>query len=108
MTEQVKSEIVPGNIVFNFIKQHNNAVYSINKYYFNREGKPNPKSPSSEPLKALNYAEVARRLNAMSEEDKALFAQLKKDCWRIYFEAVADKYYPELERILGIRTEDLA
>lgn len=107
MEAKVKSNIVPGNIVFDYIKQYNQTVYYYNKFNFDQNGKPSAASISSEPLQTLSYSDVVSKLNAMSKEDKAILDNIKKECWRIYFKAVADKYYPELDRILGTDLEHL-
>jgi hypothetical protein len=107
MEAKVKSTIVPGNIAFDYIKQYNQAVYYYNKFNFDKDGKPSASSISSEPLQTLKYEEVVNKLNAMSENDKTIMDNLKKECWRIYFKAVAEKIYPELDRILGTDLEHL-
>lgn len=101
MEAKMKSANVPGNIVFDYIKQYNQSVYYYNKFNFDKNGKPSAASISSEPLQTLNYGDVVSKLNTMSDADKAILENIKKECWRIYFKAVADKYYPELDRILG-------
>jgi len=107
MEAKVKSNIVPGNILYNYINQYNQTIYYYNKFNFDKNGKPSAKSISSKPLQTLNYDEVASKLNTMSPEDKTILDNIKKECWRIYFKAVADKYYPELDRILGTDLEHL-
>jgi hypothetical protein len=107
MDAKVKSEIVPGNIAFDYIKQYNQTVYYYNKFHYDKDGKPSANAISSEPLQTLKYDEVVVKLNAMSKEDKAIIDNIKKECWRIYFKAVAEKIYPELDRILGTDLEHL-
>ena len=72
MDAKTKSINVPGNIVFDYIKQYNQTVYYYNKFNFDKNGKPSAKSISSEPLQTLNYGDVVSKLNAMSEEDKKI------------------------------------
>jgi len=107
MEAKVKSEIVPGNIVYDYIKQYNQTVYYYNKFNFDKDGKPSASSISEVPLQTLNYAETVKKLNAMSKTDKAILDNIKKECWKVYFKVVADKYYPELDRILGTDLEHL-
>lgn len=107
MEAKMKSVNVPGNIVFDYIKQYNQSIYYYNKFNFDKNGKPSAASISSKPLQTLSYGDVVAKLNAMSDADKTILANVKKECWKTYFKAVADKYYPELDRILGTDLEHL-
>ena len=62
MAETVKSQIVPGNIVFDYIKDYNQAIYYYNKFNFDKDGKPSASCISSEPLKPLSYSDVVEKL----------------------------------------------
>lgn len=107
MAETVKSQIVPGNIVFDYIKDYNQAIYYYNKFNFDKDGKPSASCISSEPLKPLSYSDVVEKLNAMSGADKEIIEKVKKECWKVYFQTVKNTIYPELDRILAVELEHL-
>lgn len=85
----VKSEKVSGNLVYNFIKEHNNDVAVYNKYHEDR-------------CEKLDWNETVTKLNKMTEAQKTMCDVAIKKAWKEYYNIIEKELHPVLEDILNI------
>lgn len=105
--EKIKSLNIPGNILYDYIRAYNKAVYYYNKYHFDKDAKPTAKANTAEPLSTLTYEDCAKKLNNLSENDIAVLKNIQKECWKVYYNAVADKIYPVIDELLDTNWKEL-
>lgn len=87
--ENIKSNKLRGDLVYNFIKEYNRDVAVYNKYKHDN-------------VPALDWNETVNKLNNMTEAQLTMCNVAIKKAWKAYYEIIDKELTPVIEDILNV------
>jgi hypothetical protein len=87
--ENIKSEKLRGDLVYNFIKEYNRDIAVYNKYH-------------DDHVEQLDWNDTVKKLNKMTDAQKTMCDVAIKKAWKEYYRIIEKELTPVIEDILKI------